>query len=618
MLVDERMAGKKGRCKACQQPITVPPLPASNNSSAPQAAPAEAQAAAPADVEAEAAALFSDEPAKAEEPPAETQTIDLNCPFCDEPIKFSADLAGKRAPCPECKKIIKVPELVKKEPKDWRKVEARGPSGAKLPDQPELEGAWGSRTVGSVGKQSLQEAGVLPKVEPRRTLWQKLRLPVLIVGVLFVVGMAGLLIYSWMGRRAVERGVKDALVFADSPEANPSTKAAIALAAGEYYLRFRTEQPDPRTGKSTSPAKLANSQFGTAFTTLQSAPQGAERDALLGDLALAEVEMGGDKPDADQELRLTWDRTQQLLLAALREIHDAEAKLYAVRAVAQSLCEHGQTARVLPLANQLFAAPDGDKVAALAVIGLDFLKAGDRDSAEKAADAALQLFPKDAQAKDAKAPPLRAEVVVLALLLEKKDLPAAGDNEDDKANELVGKAEALARQGKWDEARKEASKAEDANVQFRARLAVAAAAVDAKLPDTSDIEAAFKLAEDGLAKKSERSWTMFSLVQLALQTRLPEERVRALADQIANAALRGRAQLAIFRSQLYKASQVVEDSAADKIDAKSLARSLAAQHLARHNVRMNAGYLGVVQNWQQPLRSFGALGVALGIQDQQK
>ena len=623
MLVDERMAGKKGRCKACQQPLTVPPLPTFNSSatqtasaSPPNGAEGGAAAPAPTDVEAEAAALFSDEPAPAE--PIETKTVDFNCPFCDEPIKLSADLAGKRAPCPECKNIIKVPELVKKDPKDWRKVEARGPSGARLPEQPELEGAWSSRSVGSVGKQSLEEAGVLPKVVQPRSLWQKIRVPVLVVSGLLVLGVVGLAINSWWGRRGIEREVKAALAFADSPDASPSTKAALALAAGEYYLRCRTPQSDPRTGASTPQAKLANKQFGMALTTLQPAPQGTERDALLGDLAVAEVEMGGDKPDADQELRLPWDKTHQLLLAALRDIHDAEAKLYALRAVAQRLREHGQAARVLPLTNQLYAAADGDKVAALSVIGLDFLKAGDRESADKAVGEALQLFPKDAKAKDAKAPPLRAEVVALALLLDKKDLPAASENEEDKGNELVGKAEALARQDKWDEARKEAGKAEDALIQFRARLALAAAAVDAKLPDTTDIEAAFKLAEDGLAKKAEHSWTMLSLVQLALQTRLPEERVRALADQIGNSALRGRAQLAIFRSQLDKANQVVEDSAADKIDAKSLARSLAAQALARHNIQVNAGYAGVAQTWQQPLRSFGALGIALGLQDREK
>jgi tetratricopeptide (TPR) repeat protein len=617
MLVDERLAGKKGKCKACQQPITVPALPASNSSAEPTA-PAEQRAAAPADVEAEAAALFADEP-KTEEQPAEVKTIDFNCPFCDEPIKLSADLAGKRAPCPECKHIIKVPELVKKDPKDWRKVEAHGPSGARLPDQPAPEGAWGSTTIRGVGTQSLVEAGVIPKVERPRTLWQKIRWPVLGVNVSLVLILGGWIISSWWARRAVEREVQAALAFADSPEADPATKAALALAAGEYFLRSSTAHPDPRTGAAMPPAKAANNQFGTALTTLRSAPQGEERDALLTDLALAEVEMGGDKPDTDQELRLPWDKTQQLMLATLREIHDAQARLFAFRAVAQRLREHGQAARVLPLANQLFAAADADKAAALSVVGLDFLKADDRSSADRAAEAALQLYRKDANAKDAKVLPLRAEVVALALLMEKKDLPAAADdNDEDKTNEQIGRAEALARQGKWEEARKEANKAEDMIVRFRARLAIAAAAVDAKPPESKDIESALKMTEEIAGKKAATSWSMLHLVQLALQAGLPEEHVRAVADKIRNRALRGRAQLAIFRSQLDKANQVVEDAAADNIDAKSLARSLAAQALARHNVRVNASYAGVVQTWPQPLRSFGALGVALGLQDRGK
>ncbi len=599
MLVDERLAGKKGRCKACQQPITVPPLPASNS-------PATPTASAPVDVEAEAAALFADEPKPAEQ--VEVKTIDFNCPYCDEPIQLSADLAGKRAPCPECKHIIKVPDLAKKDPKDWRKVEARGPSGARLPDQPELEGAWGSTTARGVGQKTLEEAGVLPKVERPRTRWQKVRWPVLGASLTLVVVVGGVIGYRWWGRRAVEREVQAALTFADSSEANPATKAALSLAAGTYYLRSRT----------ASPAKAANKQFGTALTTLRSVPQGEERDALLADLALAEVEMGGDKPDADQELRLSWDKTHQLLLATLREIHDAEAKRRALRAVAQHLREYGQAARVLPLTNQLYAAADADKAAALAVVGLDFFKADDRSSAEKAAEAALQLFPKDAKAPDAQAPSLRAEVVALALLLGKKPLPAAGDKAEDKNNELIGKAEALARQGKWEEARKEAGQIEEEVFQFRARLALAAAAVDAKLPETVDTESALKMAEGGLGKKAELSWLMLSLIELALGTAVPEERIQALADQIGNQALRGRAQLAIFQARLDKTNQILDGSAADKIDAKSLARSLAAQALARHNARLSAGYASVVQTWPQPLRSFGALGVALGLQDRER
>ncbi len=612
MLVDERLAGKKGKCKACQQILTVPSLPASD-SSATASAPPEPQAAAPADVEAEAAALFADEPKP--EAPAEVKTIDFNCPFCDEAIQLSADLAGKRAPCPQCKHIIKVPDLVKKDPKDWRKVAARGPAGARLPDQPELEGAWGSRTVGSVGKQSLEEAGVLPTVERPRTRWEKVRWYVVAASLLLVGGIGASIWYRWWSNRAVEREVQVALAFADSQEATPYMKAALSLAAGQYYLRSRAEHTDPRTGRSTKSALAANNQFGTALTTMGPASRDAERDALLIDLGLAVVELGGDKPDTDKELRLPWDKVQQLLLATLREIQNSEAKLHGLRAIAQSLREHGQASRILPLTNQLFAAADADKAAALSVVGLEFLKAEDRASAEKALDAALQLFPKDAKDRDAKAPPLRAEVVTLALLLDKKDLPPAGDKEDDKANEQIGRAEALARQGKWEEAHKEASRAEDEAVRFRARLAVAAAAADAKPPQAAEMEPALKMAEEGEGKKAEFSWSMLHLVQMALQAGLPEERVQGLANQIGNTALRGRAQLAVFRTQLEKANQLVEDAAADKIDGRTLARGLAAQALARHNVGINGGYARVVQSWQQPLRSFGALGVALGLQD---
>lgn len=623
MLVDERLAGKKGRCKACQHPLTVPPLPNSSSSATeavssppPPNLGAEGNgAAAPPDVETQAAALFSDEPKPAE--PVEVKTVDFNCPYCDEPIKLPADLAGKRAPCPECKHIIKVPELVKKDPKDWRKVATHGPSAARLPDQPEPEGAWGSATMGRVGSQALVDAGVIPKVERPRTLWQKIRWPVLGVSLFLVLSVGGLMTYRWWDRRALERSIQEALAFADSSE-DPATKAALSLAAGEYYLHSPTAHPDPRTGRSTPPAKAANNQFGTVLTTLRSAPQDAERDALLADLALDEIELGGEQPEAIQELRLTWDKTQQLLLATLREIHDAEAKRYALRDIAQGLREHGQAARVLPLTHQLFAAADADKAAALSVVGLEFLKAEDRPSAEKAVDAALQIYLKDANQKDAKMPPLRAEVVALALLLEKKDIPAAGDNDDDQANEHLGKVEALARQGKWQEARKEAGRADGKPAQFRARLAIADAAVDATLPETTDIESALKMAEDGLSKEAELSWSMLHLVKLALQARLPQERVQALADQIGDSALRGRAQLAVFRAQLKQANQTVEGSAADKIDAKSLARSLAAQALARHNVRVSTSYSGVVQTWPQPYQAFGALGVALGLQDQER
>jgi hypothetical protein len=331
---------------------------------------------------------------------------------------------------------------------------------------------------------------------------------------------------------------------------------------------------------------------------------------------LAYVELGGDKADTDQELRLPWDEIQKRLFAVLGEISDAEARRQALRAVARRLVERGQSARVLPLTNQVYPRTDpektADQAAALAVIALAFLKAKDQQSAERAAKEALDLY------EGKKKPPLRSEVVALALILHKK-APAAGEKKTDKAIEHLGNIEALARQGEVDKARQQAAEADfDALMRFRARLVIAVAAVDAKVPDTTDIEEAIKLVDSDLSNKAELSWSLLRLTRLALATPFPEDRVQALADKIGNPAVRGRAQLAIFRAHLAQMKQPAEDSAADKIDENSLARSLAAQALARHNTRLGANYAVVVQNWPQPLKSFGSLGIALGLQDREK
>ena len=360
----------------------------------------------------------------------------------------------------------------------------------------------------------------------------------------------------------------------------------------------------------------ANIQFGKALTTLLKASRGEERDAVLTDLALALIELGGDKPETDQELRLPWDEIQKRLSTTLREITDTEARLQALRAVAHRLVERGQSVRVRPLTNQVYPRTDAEKTAdqaaALAVVSMIFRKVNDQQSADEAAKEALNLY------EGKSPPPLRAEVVALALILGKKP-PAPGEKKEDKALEHLGNVAALARQGEWVKARQRAGVDEFGEVvRFRAQLAIVAAAVDNRVPDTTDVEAAIKLAEGGLSNKAELSWPLFRLTQLALATSLPQERVQALADNIGNSAVRGRAQLALFRARLAQSKQPVEDSAADKIDANSLARSLAAQALARHNTRLGANSAGVVQNWPQPLKSFGSLGIALGLQDRDK
>jgi hypothetical protein len=597
MLVPEHLAGKKGRCKACQQILTVPALP---GGSAKADSPAKAAAPPHVDVDAEAAALFADEP-KPVEQPVESKTIDLDCPFCAEPIHLAADLAGKRAPCPECKHIIKVPELVKKDPKDWRKVEARGPSGART-DEPVLEGAWGSTRAAAVGKQTLVQAGVIPVTQPPRTTWQKVRWPVLGVGLVLVLSIGGWTGYRWWGQRAIGRALDEALAYAASPDAKPLEQAGLNLGSGAYYRRTHSDKP----------AEKANNQLGKAFNTLRSASKSDDRDALLGELALAYLDLAGDKAAVDQYLAQPWDKTQQLLEAVLREIKDGDARLQAFREVVARLLARGQSERILPLTNRLSSANEGDKAAALAVVAFEFLKAKDQAKADRAANDAIALY-------DSKTPPpLRAEAVALAETLKKK-VPQAGEEQVDKDNAHIGKIEGLARRGERDEARKLAEKEDFAEeVRFRARLALAAAAVDAQVADTADVENALKMAEGALGGKPELSWPLYRLTLLALNAHVPEERVQALADKIGNSGVRGFAQLAVFRARLEKSKQAVDDAAIDKIEEKSVARSLAAQALVRHNTRYGANYSTIVQGWPQPRKAFGSLGVALGLQDREK
>jgi len=596
--VKDQFAGKKGACPGCKKIVTIPN--AAPTASAPKPPPV------PADIEAQAAALFSDEP-----PPstaAETKTIDFNCPYCDEPIQLAADLAGKRAPCPECKHIIKVPETVKKDPKDWRKIEARGPSGARLPDQPAPEGAWASTAASTVGRKSLEEAGVIPKtvtVRPRTT-WQKIRWPVLGVTAVIVLAGSGWFGFRWWAQRGADRALKEALDYAASAEAakdvGSTGQAALARGAGEYYLNSHVVKPAGEAGK----------QFGKALNTLRSAPEGDERDATLLDLAVAQVELGGAPVEANRELRLPWADTQKLLLATLTQVKDAEARQTGIRLVSRRLLERGQGGMVLPLLRQIYTAPDADRAAALSIAGLELLKSGDRPAAEKAAEEAIKMY------DDKPRPALKPQVVTLAMVLQTKP-PPAGEASDDKRNEHLGRVEGLARTEQWDRARQHAASNDYGDeAQFQALIAVAAAAGDIKIPTSDDTETAIKFAEAKFRDKGELAWSMLRLTHIALRAGLPEERVQALADRIANRSLRGRAQLALFRSRLAQLKQPVEDNAADKIESRSLGRRLAAEDLARHNTRLNAGWAAAVQEWQQPLKAFGSLGVALGLQDRER
>src|SRR5262249_13093257 len=97
------------------------------------------------------------------------------CPYCDAALRFPVNLAGRNAPCSECKRVLKVPQLARTGPRDWRKPEAQtGPSGAKLSEaEVQAKQNWASQAgATNVSRQSLLEAGVIPIERERLTIGQ--------------------------------------------------------------------------------------------------------------------------------------------------------------------------------------------------------------------------------------------------------------------------------------------------------------------------------------------------------------------------------------------------------------------------------------------------------------
>jgi hypothetical protein len=643
LAVKDELAGKRGPCPFCKKPVTVPaagaapappaPPPAPGPSAVKPAAPPPRQsgngagtplhggAAPPADVEAEAAALFSDQPGGAT---AQPQTVDFTCPYCDAELHLSPDLAGKKAPCPnpECRRIIKVPELTKVVPKDWRQVNVGGPSLAKPTTEPAPEGTWSSRGATVVSRGALDEAGVIKKRKRPRTTWQKVRLP-LLAGFFVLGALVGA--YAWyvhwaQGREM--RALTAALGWAENPasakQVGPAGPAAIFTRAGDYFLR----QGKPGRDSEPGSGMKARDRYGKALAVLTSAPDDSERDAALAELAPAVVGLGGEGEAVRQELRQKWNDTQKMLQAAVSAVHSPEGRLDTLRAVARGLIAQGQADRVQPLVGQIYTG-EVDKAEALAAVGLEFLAAGDRAHAEKAAEPALSLYTakekdKTAKEKDKEPPPVRASVVALAVALD-RPVPKAGKGPGEEAGHMAGRAEGLARRGEWEAARKVHTDKYGPQAEFRARAVVALVALEAGAPDAPrDVEEALKFLLSNVSSRGQLPWLLWRLTDAGVRAGLPEETLQALAAASSDPALRGRAQLAVLRAQLAKSPQAAEDAAADKVEAKSVSRLLAAQVLARHNTRRDPDWAKAVPGWDEPRRAFGSLGVVLGLQDRDK
>src|SRR5262249_33265419 len=268
LVVKDQLAGKRGACSGCKKVITIPfPVAEAHHEN----------------VEAMAMQAFADEPAAAAAP-VETKTIEFECPMCDAKVQVTADLEGKRTPCPECGRIIKVPLQVKNEPKDWRTVKSRGPSGAKQDGEAAPEGAWSSSSVAGVSRETLVETGaIVEEVDPDAKRVRLMRLTTAAIAVVFL-SLAGLGTYKFLNQGKADKYLERALELTKGEPAKltPEQAAVVHSAAAEYHARSRT--PDA--------AQKTLDEYGQARAALVKATS-LERDQMLIDLALDQLELGG-------------------------------------------------------------------------------------------------------------------------------------------------------------------------------------------------------------------------------------------------------------------------------------------------------------------------------------
>jgi hypothetical protein len=591
--VKDHLAGKRAACPSCKQVLVIPAPSA--------AAPAE-------NLEEMAAAALGDQPEAAQAP----QTIDFTCPQCDEPVSLPADLAGKRAPCPSCRNIIRIPMPEKKEAANWRQVDTSIPSGARRDTEAAPEGAWTStRTLAS--GQALAEAGVIPKDRRKGpSRGQRLLRWGLVAAGFLAVAVGGVVAYVYRERNKQDRQVEAAVKAADAGAARDAAAAAeVNRAAGEYFLHTNR-----RKG-----AEAAQTHFNKARSFLAALPAGLGRDLLLVDLALSQVDLGGAGQDVNREQRLDWKATHNDVRQSLTPVDSPAARLYALRAVGRKLIEQGQGdfAVQLPgLYGGLGGAPQGgdgeaasDVPEAMGLVGLELLRAGQKDRAEKLLTQALARYPAAERPNAPPRPPLAPSVVALAVALDKPG-PKPGKASDDEDMVLVGRAEGLAFKGDLKQA---PTFPENTSAETRLRALVAVAGAGSGPPDAAVLQQAAGLLEGEGRVRSASPWLLYRLVELTARAG-QDGPAQKLTEAIGDPALRGRAQVEVLRARLSSMPGKADEALADGVAKQPLVFSgMAREAVARHNARLDADAAKAVDGWDEALRPFGVLGAALGRQD---
>jgi len=335
LAVKDHLAGKRVKCPKCQAPLSIPvakkPVGPGVNQT---------------ELEALAAAALGDEPSTP--PPTNSSASGINganghpaatvkppikfkCDYCDAEIVFEAELAGKRAPCPECRQIIKVPLPKEEKPKDWRTVEKKGPSAAVVNQPEKIDNAWGTETKSKVSQTALLEAGVIAKPKaPSIGMAGWIERGVKVFAVVALVGGIGWGIWSLRARSAAQE-----LVVNLAHQCDPKWPAVIQgeffLILSELALSHPGQRDDALEKQRTAWQKVAG---------ITDERDKIDRDFFLIELAKAQVRLGGDDSEIRGKDRFEWNQEVFTEIdRTLKKIENHDACVTAVREVAYLFAE---------------------------------------------------------------------------------------------------------------------------------------------------------------------------------------------------------------------------------------------------------------------------------------
>lgn len=555
----DELAGRKVACPGCKTVLRAPAAAAVGSGD---------NSGGPVDHEALALQAIAEQIA-AEQPP-EPQYVEFTCPQCDEVVSIGTELAGKQAPCPACRRIVKVPALQKTGPRDWRQTAPKaGPDAALLKNQEVLEDSWSSAATSKVSGEALFKAGAIKIQKPKLTRVQWAQR---IVGGLAALA---LLAVGWWLVSGLLRGNTQASLLARVDGALAGDVALpedarfeINRLLGRYIFQV-AQRPDLKLDRDgTKYLAAARQQLGQTTDPLDRYIRAAELlqdyrefwptaetlpNELAGVLVLA--------PSGLPRWRLFRSEVRHRLATAGE---NAEGQAQALQFLQLLLIK-----TIPPQAGLGAAGRDySDEVGALGVLGQECLRVKRRDLAKQ--------FFEQGRPKSRSLPHEPLPFLVLRSMLEEPFPDKVRDADAQSAQVL-----AAARRGKRAEMQERLAKLRTLNSLGEAEVRIELA--EELLDEAKDLAQSQLLAIREIVEPRSPEETQFArweLCRLALRIEGPEI-AEPLAAKLLPPAAQARIRLLIFERKLATSGENLPVAAVEEVQPHGTATGLAYFTLAR-------------------------------------